>query len=83
MCLLIPLEIRLELLMLLQNLENAMFESARKASLRDTSMLGSSEANDAKTPGTDAQTEGVLIAEISGTNSPTDKVTAMQTSPQA
>ncbi|KAG5606292.1 hypothetical protein H5410_027784 [Solanum commersonii] len=44
----------------LVDLEGAMFETARQASLWDTSMLSSSGAKDAETPGINAQTDGVL-----------------------
>jgi len=36
-----------------------MVQTIMEASLRDTSMVGSSRANDGVEPGTDAQTEGV------------------------
>ncbi|KAK4707218.1 hypothetical protein R3W88_033233 [Solanum pinnatisectum] len=52
----------------LADLEGAMFEIARQASLQDTSLVGSSGAKIDETPGTDAQIEGVAY---------------MQTSPQA
>ncbi|KAK4721502.1 hypothetical protein R3W88_011735 [Solanum pinnatisectum] len=42
----------------LDDIEGSMFETARQASLQDTSMVGSSGAKDDETPGTDAQTEG-------------------------
>lgn len=45
-----------------------MFETSRKASLKDTSIIGSSRAKDHETSGTYAYIESVLIAEILGIN---------------
>uniref|UniRef100_M1DSL1 Polyprotein protein n=1 Tax=Solanum tuberosum TaxID=4113 RepID=M1DSL1_SOLTU len=49
----------------MSNLEGAMFETARQASLRDTSMAGSSGAKVDETPGTDAYTNGVAEMQTS------------------
>uniref|UniRef100_M1DYW4 Uncharacterized protein n=1 Tax=Solanum tuberosum TaxID=4113 RepID=M1DYW4_SOLTU len=54
----------------------------RQASLQDISMLGSSGAKDVATPGTDAQTVRVLIAETPSTDAHIEGVVDMQTSPR-
>uniref|UniRef100_M1DNC1 Polyprotein protein n=1 Tax=Solanum tuberosum TaxID=4113 RepID=M1DNC1_SOLTU len=59
------------------DLEGAMFETATKASLRDTSMEGFSGAKADETLGTDAQSENVTP----GIDALTDGATEMQTSP--
>ncbi|KAG5572222.1 hypothetical protein H5410_061988 [Solanum commersonii] len=55
-----------------------MFEIARQASLRDTSMVSSSGAYDDETPDIDAQLQSVTP----GIDAQTDEVTKMQMSPR-
>uniref|UniRef100_M1DLI3 Polyprotein protein n=1 Tax=Solanum tuberosum TaxID=4113 RepID=M1DLI3_SOLTU len=62
----------------LANLESAMFETARQASLRYTTMAGSNGATIDATPSTNAQPQSITP----DTNSPTNGVTQMQTSPK-
>uniref|UniRef100_M1DDQ7 Cytokinin synthase 3 n=1 Tax=Solanum tuberosum TaxID=4113 RepID=M1DDQ7_SOLTU len=61
----------------LVDLDGAMYKTTRQVSLRDVSMVSSNGIKDDVIPGTDAQTESVLIAETSGTDVPTDRVTEM------